>query len=456
MKKLLALVLILVFSLALCVPAAAFSAQLSAQNLVVNGAAVACEKYNIDGSNYFKLRDLAMLLSGTGSQFDVGWDSVGGVVSITTNHPYTTATGHELEVGADNSATAQPSAQTILIDGVLQSDLTVYNIGGSNFFMLRELGNKLGFAVDYDKATNTAIITSAPAEKPNVPGFSEQPTKENVLALLDAYDPDGAFILRQTDSSSGGSFGMGMDFTFWLYGSQNVADRIETAVHEECHAMSHSMWRGDAYYVGSERSVSVDYTDYFNSKEMIPLIPDELKTFRYDDYIADPDAPDASTKGIYGLLNEFMAYCWGMNNSVCLFDYYRDYGGNSADAWFQYIGNCASNRLAYGAFLYYILTYLLWAEANHPEIYEATVANDPLRQAFTELEAKFAANIRRFEESLDEIGRILGDAGVSSQIKGDYFYIGYSGIGLFSDDYEALMEAVSQPEYQRMLEALKA
>ena len=292
MKKLLALALVLVFSLALCVPAAAFSAQLSAQNLIVNGAAVACEKYNIDGSNYFKLRDLAMLLSGTGSQFDVGWDSVGGVVSITTGHPYTTATGHELEVGADNSAAAQPSAQTILIDGVLQSDLTVYNIGGSNFFMLRELGNKLGFAVDYDKATNTAIITSAPAEKPNVPGFSEQPTKENVLALLDAYDPDGAFILRQTDSSSGGGFGMSMDFTFWLFGSRNMADGVETAVHEQCHMMSHSKGWTDDYYVGSERSISVDYTEYFNSKEIIPLIPDRLKTSRYETYIADPDAPD--------------------------------------------------------------------------------------------------------------------------------------------------------------------
>ncbi len=456
MKKLLALVLILVFSLALCVPAAAFSAQLSAQNLVVNGAAVACEKYNIDGSNYFKLRDLAMLLSGTGSQFDVGWDSVGGVVSITTNHPYTTATGHELEVGADNSATAQPSAQTILIDGVLQSDLTVYNIGGSNFFMLRELGNKLGFAVDYDKATNTAIITSAPAEKPNVPGFSEQPTKENVLALLDAYDPDGAFILRQTDSSSGGGFGMGMDFTFWLFGSRSMADRVETAVHEQCHIMSHSKGWTDDYYVGAERSISVDYTDYFNSKEMIPLIPDRLKTSRYETYIADPDAPDASTKGIYGLLNEFMAYSWGMNNSVCLFDYYRDYGGNDAEAWFQYINHCANNRLAYAEFQYYILTYLLYAEANHPEIYEATVGNTALRQAFTEMEKQFAANIRRFESSLDEIARILSEAGISAKTKGDYFYIGYSGIGMFTEDYEALMEAIAQPEYQRMLEALKA
>lgn len=41
-----------------------------------------------------------------------------------------------------------------------RSNLSVYNIGGSNFFQLRELGTALGFTVDYDAATNTAIVLS--------------------------------------------------------------------------------------------------------------------------------------------------------------------------------------------------------------------------------------------------------------------------------------------------------
>ena len=160
MKKSLSLILVLTIFFSMCVPAAAFSAQVSAQNLTVDGVGVVCEKYNIDGSNYFKLRDLAQLLNGTGSQFDVGWDAGAGVVSITTNSPYTTPNGHELEVGADNSASAQPSTQTIMIDGVVRTDLTVYNIGGSNFFKLREMGDALGFDVDYDAGTDTAVVKS--------------------------------------------------------------------------------------------------------------------------------------------------------------------------------------------------------------------------------------------------------------------------------------------------------
>lgn len=166
MKKVLTLVLALAMILGLGVPAFAFTAQLSTQNLTVDGEPVECEKYNIDGSNYFKLRDLAQLLNGTGSQFDVGWDSAEGVVDITTQHPYTSPNGTELVVGADQSDTAQISAQTIKIDGVVRSDLTVYNIGKSNFFKLREMGDALGFDVDYSKETNTAIVTSREAPLP--------------------------------------------------------------------------------------------------------------------------------------------------------------------------------------------------------------------------------------------------------------------------------------------------
>ena len=164
MKKTLIPALILALLLSLAAPAFAFSAVRSAQKLSVDGREVNCDKYNIDGSNYFKLRDLAMLLNGTGSQFDVGWDAEKGVVSVTTNHPYTAPNGQELLVGDDLSATAAPSAQTILIDGEEREDLTVYNIGGSNYFKLRDLGGALGFDVDYIERTNTAVAASRSAQ----------------------------------------------------------------------------------------------------------------------------------------------------------------------------------------------------------------------------------------------------------------------------------------------------
>ncbi len=209
MKRILVAALCFALLLTLAAPAFAVTVQRSAQGLTVNGNTVACEKYNIDGSNYFKLRDLAHLLNGTGSQFDVGWNAQKGVVSITTQHAYTTPNGHELELGADKSSTAQLSAQTIQIDGKTRADLTVYNIGGSNFFKLRELGDALGFDVDYISATNTAAIRSregaAPAPAPAASAARLGVTPDAGRAYLDKI----VFLGDSTTYGIGYYYGIG-------------------------------------------------------------------------------------------------------------------------------------------------------------------------------------------------------------------------------------------------------
>lgn len=161
MKKLsVSLLLMVAMLLALCFPVLSANVVLSPQNLIVDGGEVECEKYNIDGRNYFKLRDLAYLLNGTNSQFSVEWDKDSSTVSILTGNPYT-SDGSELDVSrGDKASTAIRSAQSIQIDGETRKDLMAYNIGGYNFFQLRELAEALGFDVDYNSNTNTAVVTS--------------------------------------------------------------------------------------------------------------------------------------------------------------------------------------------------------------------------------------------------------------------------------------------------------
>ncbi len=184
MKKCVSFLLCLLLVLA-CLPAYAAAANVvwSSQNLTVNGRPVECEKYNIDGSNYFKLRDIAYLLSGTVNQFEVGYDPQARVVTITSGLPYT-PNGEELIVGMDKSSTAVPSTQSIVIDGVLNSEISAYNLGGNNFFKLRDLGNELGFTVDYDKASNTAIILSAK------PAPESDPADLGNVVTFGAYEQD--------------------------------------------------------------------------------------------------------------------------------------------------------------------------------------------------------------------------------------------------------------------------
>jgi hypothetical protein len=129
---------------------------LSPQRLTVNGAEATVEAYNIGGTNFFKLRDLAALLRGTPAQFNVDYDAARNAAVVTRGAAYG---GEAAAQFSDHAASAVPSPQTIEIDGQAVS-LTAYNIGGANFFGLRELAAIFGYQVDYDPATNTAIVES--------------------------------------------------------------------------------------------------------------------------------------------------------------------------------------------------------------------------------------------------------------------------------------------------------
>ena len=162
MKKLLAILLAVCLLLTLGIPAfaGAETTVLSSQKLTVNGKAVNCEKYNVDGSNYFKLRDLAYVLNGTDAQFNVTYDAASRTMQVTTGEPYH-PTGTELNLsGGDKSSTSVASTQTLMIDGVKHTDITAYNIGDNNYFKLRDLNKLLGFGLEYNDTTRTMLITT--------------------------------------------------------------------------------------------------------------------------------------------------------------------------------------------------------------------------------------------------------------------------------------------------------
>ncbi len=57
--------------------------------------------------------------------------------------------------------TATPSNDSIYIDGQ-KIDVTVYKIGGSNYFMLRDLGKALDFYVGWTREDGVFIDTGKP------------------------------------------------------------------------------------------------------------------------------------------------------------------------------------------------------------------------------------------------------------------------------------------------------
>ena len=134
------------------------SANPTNSKVLVNGREVAFDAYTIDGSNYFKLRDLAYVLNGTEKQFEVGWDNASKTITLTSGSAYTD-NGSEMAKGG-GAQSASVSASKLLIDGK-EVSLTAYTIGGNNYFKLRDIGQAFDFGIGWDNATKTITIDTS-------------------------------------------------------------------------------------------------------------------------------------------------------------------------------------------------------------------------------------------------------------------------------------------------------
>ncbi|WP_373231867.1 hypothetical protein [Cohnella sp.] len=146
---------------------AAVTANPASSKVVVDGKVVAFQAYNIGGSNYFKLRDLAMAVNGSGKQFQIGWDDVHKAIQLSNNKAYT-SDGTELAVsGISKPQSAKSGSSKIFIDGK-EVQLTAYSIGGYNYFKLRDIAKEIDFNVTWDVKNNSiGIDTTSAYSEPN-------------------------------------------------------------------------------------------------------------------------------------------------------------------------------------------------------------------------------------------------------------------------------------------------
>ena len=149
----------------------------SSQKVKLNGKDVVIYGYIIDNYNYFKLRDVAAVLKDTEAKFGVEYKDE--VATLTKGADYKVADTDQKEV-------KKVSKGMLTNDKVMVGDkaltATAYKIDNSNYYKLRDLGEALGFGVDFDKATNTVLLTSKEAE---VKEEKVAPKVEEVKASLE-------------------------------------------------------------------------------------------------------------------------------------------------------------------------------------------------------------------------------------------------------------------------------
>lgn len=115
--------------------------------------------YNIDDNNYFKLRDIAQILSGTIKTFDIKYDSATNSIDMLSFYDYTSV-GGELTPGDGVTRTAHSSSSFLTLDGV-PIKATCYNIDGNNYFKLRDITDALDCRVEWDGKTQMIWVIPA-------------------------------------------------------------------------------------------------------------------------------------------------------------------------------------------------------------------------------------------------------------------------------------------------------
>ncbi len=138
----------------------------------IDNKEVEFEAYNIEGYNYFKLRDIAYALNNSQKQFNLNWDAVNSVIAIELGKAYTTV-GGELSAKDGKTKEAYTSTATVIVNSATNSlgdleyatnntlDAEAYNIDGMNYYKLRDLAKTINFGVKWnDNANLIDIITT--------------------------------------------------------------------------------------------------------------------------------------------------------------------------------------------------------------------------------------------------------------------------------------------------------
>lgn len=152
----------------------------SGQPIYVDGVKTEMSVYNIRDNNYLRLREVAQAVD-----FDVRYDAQTGRVSIVAGTPYS---GEAVQPVPAVTVQATVSGQPIYINDK-RADLTAYQIAGSNYIKLREIGAAVGFEVAFDEATQSVYIRTgngAQTQPPTPPSEPNQVESKDYAAEANA------------------------------------------------------------------------------------------------------------------------------------------------------------------------------------------------------------------------------------------------------------------------------
>lgn len=135
------------------------TAKPTSSSVIADGKTIDLDAYNIEDNNYFKLRDIAMMLNKTGKKFNVEWDGNKNAILLVPKKEYNVVGGELTVSSVENTKSASLTNSDIYLNEN-EIELKAYNIDNNNYFKLRDIAEYIGFEVDWDATANSILINT--------------------------------------------------------------------------------------------------------------------------------------------------------------------------------------------------------------------------------------------------------------------------------------------------------
>lgn len=244
------------------------TAKPSPHAIYVDGTKANVAAYEINGNNYFKLRDIAAIVNGSEKQFEVSWNNDAQRIDLTSGKAYTIVGG---ELGAIGSASKKAESSTAVVyKDDAKMNYAGYNIDDNNYYKLRDVCESFDIGVNWDGANQRVDILTDESyvpegqetEEPEQPDENEGKISRNSVWIDGVATVDGketALIVNGQE--------YGLDEKFVLNGQTYIV-----------------VWNP----IFKDQLMPVEYEDPNEPKEDDgPEIPSYLKMNEFtDDYLA--------------------------------------------------------------------------------------------------------------------------------------------------------------------------
>jgi hypothetical protein len=193
----------------------------------------------------------------------------------------------------------------------------------------------------------------------------------------------------------------------------------------------------------------------FPSSELSEVIPDNLRTYRYDTYINGTTSTQSD--GVIGLLNELHAYYCGARFCFDMLEAYKAAAGSDASGLFEWVTHTQSSMSAYYEFDFFISEYLLLMKRKYPDNYGLLRSYTPFRESYVTLKKLYSDLIDRYLDRINAEIKILNlKRDTEIRLKNGWLWVRSgsshvaSGTPLFSDEREILLPVLGGRRYREI------